>query len=259
MGARAMNRQMGAALAVLCAAALVSCASTGRETAVQAAEEERYTFHFSGAGGVLTGTVTVRRDGAGKVTVTPALSGVGDYDITAALCPLIPEWLGGVNVDEELKEVIIEGNTVKASYSEGFWHKTAADGNTVSTIRSVGYWEKSVVDGDTSTTAYPNGYWEKTAADGNTITTIRSDGYWEKTVADGNTSTTTYPTGYWEKTVVDGNTTTTTYPNGDWEKTVVDGDTAVSTNSYGAKEVVEKRGCDIFIRRESGGAMRNER
>ncbi|MDR2160475.1 MAG: hypothetical protein LBP23_10460, partial [Treponema sp.] len=69
-----MKKRTGAARTLLCAA-LLCCAGTlrGQDAAVG---EEQYTLRFSGC---LEGTVTVRRDSAGKVTVTPKLSGEGDY------------------------------------------------------------------------------------------------------------------------------------------------------------------------------------
>jgi hypothetical protein len=194
--------------------------------------EEAYTLHFSGD---IQGTVTVRRDGAGKVTVTPALSDGGIYYITHGLCPLIPEWAGDVWVNGNLKETVIDGNTLTASHADGSW-------------------EKTVVDGGAATTTYADGHWEKRVVDGNTTTRTDSYGWREKTVADGNTATTTYAGGAWLKRVVDGNTTTITRSGGGWWKTVVDGGATTETDSYGWREktVVHKQGHDIFIYRESG-------
>jgi hypothetical protein len=204
----------------------------GQERAQAAAGEDAYTLHFSGG---MEGTVVIRRDSAGKLTVTPALSDGGIYYITHELCPLIPEWAGDVWVNENLKETVIDGNTLTASHADGSW-------------------EKTVVDGSTTTTTYADGHWEKSVVDGGATTRTDSNGWWLKSVVDGNTTTTTYAGGAWLKSVVDGNTTTITRSDGGWWKTVVDGGATTETDSYGwwEKTVVDKQGYDIFIHRESG-------
>ncbi|MDR2097373.1 MAG: hypothetical protein LBP37_02515 [Spirochaetaceae bacterium] len=227
-----MKRRVGAALTVIYAAALLSCAVTGGGGEVlspgQPAGEEQYTFHFSG--GDIEGAVAVRRDRDGKVTITSMFSGEGYYLIDHEICPLIPEWAGIVEVTKNLKEAVIEGNTITVTNTDDWWEKTVVDGNTTTFINPDGDWAKMLVDGSATTFTYQDGDWAKMLVDGNTTTFTHSDGSWSKTVIDGNTTTNTDSRGSWSKTVKDGNTTT-------------------YTNSSGYKEVIDKRGYDIFISR----------
>jgi hypothetical protein len=266
-GENTMKKRIEAALPIIYAALLLNAGTLwGQEAAELPAGEERYTLHFSGD---LEGTVTVKRDGAGKVTLSSNLSGEGSYYIYPDVCPLIPAWAVDIMVDKDSKETTIEGATLTETHSDGWWKKIVMDGATTTTTNSDDYWSKTVVDGNTTTTtdsdgnrekrvvdgatttsAYSDGGWSKTVVEGNTTTTTDSDGGWIKWVVEGNATTATDSDGYWYKTVTEGTITTTTYSSGSWEKTVVDSNITTYTNSDGYKELVDKRGYDIFIYRE---------
>jgi TolB-like protein len=232
------------------------------------AGEEEYTIYFSGS---IQGTVSIQRDRAGKITLTPRVTG-SVYGLDRETCPLIPAWVGIVVFSDRNVTDVIEGNTWTTTWSDGSWYKTVVNGNTTTYTHSNGRWskrvvngntttytnsdgdwDKEVVDGNTTTTTRSNGWWYKTVVNGNTTTYTNSDGDWSKTVVNGNTRTYTNSDGDWYKEVVDGNTTTTTWSDGMWWKEVVDGNTTTTTNSDGYKEIVEKQGHDIFITYESGG------
>ncbi|MDR2149579.1 MAG: hypothetical protein LBO67_01900 [Spirochaetaceae bacterium] len=234
-----MGKRMRAALAALWVA-LFFCASVGAEAA------EVYTFHFSGE---IEGIATVQWDRDGKVTITSSVSGYGSYFIEPAICPFIPEWAGSVRVYKDSREIIIEGNTVTETRSDGEWSKKVMDGNTTTTTYAGDWGWKEVVNGNTTTTTYTDGGWSKTVVEGNTTTTTTSEHGWSKTVVEGNTTTFTTSYGEWEKTVVEGNITTFTDSEGWGWKEVVEGNTTTITYSDGDlyKTVVDKQGYDIFI------------
>jgi hypothetical protein len=92
--------------AVLCAVALISCASTDRE--------EQYIFRFRGE---LEDTVTVRRNGAGKVIVALRVSGNGVYYIEPDTCPPHTRVGGQHWVTRDLEEAVIEGSALTSFLS----------------------------------------------------------------------------------------------------------------------------------------------
>jgi hypothetical protein len=219
--------------------------------------QEEYTLVYRGD---VQGTVTVRRDRSGKITVTPNMTKLDSVEIIDnALCPLIPavpKWAPVLAISKDNPSIVIEGNTTIETYPDGSGSKTVIQGNTVTETRlNSGWWRKTIVEGNITTQTISNGQWNKTVVDGNTTMQTYSSGAWYKDVVNGNTKIHTNSYDDQFRTVVDGNTTTeTNVVNGKWEKWVVEGDTKTTTYSDGrwTKRVVERQGTTIYITQERG-------
>jgi hypothetical protein len=227
--------------------------------------QEEYTLFYRGD---VQGTVTIRQDRNGKITITPRLTKVNSVEfLDNSLCPLIPilpEWLDNPVVNNTMNRlsvnasngiITVEGNTRAVTYSDGSGGRMVIQGNTATETRSnSSWWKKTVVEGNTVTETYSNGQWNKTVIDGGTTIITYSSGSWYKWVVNGNT--TIHTNSYNERftTVVDGNTTTETDKNGNWERWVDEDGTRTTTYSDGRwnRTVVERQGYNIFITKESG-------
>jgi hypothetical protein len=227
--------------------------------------QEEYTLIYRGD---VQGTVAIRRDSNGKITITPSLPNVysGEY-LDNSLCPLIPilpEWVDNpvvnsttnrLSISVYTASIVIDGNTTIVTYPDGSWTKIVIQGNTRTETRlNSSWWKRTIVEGNTVTETISNGQWNKTVVEGDTTTMTYSSGSWYKWVVEGNTTTHTNSYGEMFRTVVDGNTTTDTDKNGNWEKWVVNGDTKTTTWSNGnwAKTVIDRQGHTIFITKTSG-------
>jgi hypothetical protein len=196
-----------------------------------AAWGQEHTIYYSGD--LHQGFITVTKDARGIITMTARFSKANEwrggnsghieslefeimYTIDNTLCPLLPV---GTSYFQQFSwfpaQVIIEGNTTTATWSNGFWEKTVVNGNTKTTTDANGGWVKTVVIGNTTTITDSHGHWEKLVTSGNTATWTDSyGGYVFKRVKSGNTITETRSDSVgWTKRVVTGNTTTVTSGN----------------------------------------------
>jgi hypothetical protein len=237
-------------------AILILCAAVCAPLAAQ----EEYTLVYRGD---VQGTVTIRRDRGGKITITQKLTQVsGIVWLDNALCPLIPvlpKWLdiptNRISINATVSSIVIEGGTRTTTYPGGSGSKLVIQGNTAMESRlNSSWWQKTVVEGTTITVTISNGMWNKTVVEGNTTTQTWSSGSWNATIVEGNTITVTTSDGDRYTEVVNGNTTTITDKSGYWEKWVHEGGTTTGTWSDGRweKTVVEREGNIIFITKQSG-------
>jgi hypothetical protein len=177
---------------------------------VSVSAQEEYTLVYQGD---VQGTVSIRRDRGGKITITPSMTKLDSVEIIDnALCPLIPaapKWAPTLSISNFNAIIVIEGSTRTETYPGGTWSKTIIQDNTATETRSSGWWQKTVVEGNTTTKTISNGQWNKTVVEGNTTTeTNLATGAWEKWVVEGGITTTTSSGGRRTKRVVDrqGNT-----------------------------------------------------
>jgi hypothetical protein len=234
---------------------------------------QEYTIYLSGT---LNGFITIQKDRAGKITITPNFSTEGSVWIGNIICPLLPE--DGFDIrnytnstfSSVTKSIVIDGNTTTETMADGYWEKTVITGNTITESSSNGWWTKTVIDGNTLMKTHSNGNWEKQVFTGNTIMRTYSSGWWGRLVVTGNTLTITYPNSdELTRIVINGNTTTATGLGGGSYYEEIRGDTRTFTidNDYSAgyrevvngntitktsldgknKLVVDKQGNDVFI------------
>ena len=198
-----------------------------------------------------SGTVSVRRQTSGKITISPAITeGDPHIEVSRLLIPFLPE---NFFITSNIRDIVIDGNTTITTYTDGRWIRIDIDGNTTTEIWPEGVASTTVVSGNVTEKNYPSGAWVKIVVEGNTTTITKSylSPYAIKIVKEGNTETAMYspPAGEdWVKRVIDGSTETITSALDFVNRTmVIDGD--IITIMHGDIETlrIEKKGTAIYI------------
>jgi hypothetical protein len=218
---------------------------------------QEYTIYL---GGTLRGFITIQKERNGKITIVPSIS-EGRVWIGNSMCPLLPE--DGFSIWKTTKSIVIEGNTITVTSTDGKWNRTVIDGNTTTYTTSDGYWARTVTSGNTITFTSSHNDLEITVLEGNTLTKTHpnktmtqrhyadnfktftdtvSENWWQKVVTNGNTVTETDSLGNWSRAVINGNTTTVTRDGKLSYEEVIRGNTRTFTyggGGYGYREVFE--------------------
>jgi hypothetical protein len=239
---------------------------------------QEYTIYL---GGSINGFISVQKERAGKITITPHISTEGRVWIGRTICPILPE--DGFIVWKTTKSIVIDETTTTITNTDGSysWRKAVIDGNTMTETWSDGLdfdrtlWRYTfggsltALERNTLTRTFPDSTLQVTHYDfkGGQTTTDSYERWWQKIVVTGNTMTETDVTGSWSRAVINGNTTTVTKDGSLSYEEVISGNTRILTYSYGSgyrevvdgntititsldgknKEVVDKQGNDIFI------------